>query len=112
MRDRGEDELGMLRMKSECRQRRALINDEEAEIDNGEAEIDDKQDWRRVDIGVEQIVRLRLGHISVRSGFFKFWGENLPTDPLFLGSGGRDLLPTVTSVGSAGSRIKSDGLGW
>ena len=71
--------------------------------------------WRagstKVDIGKEQIVILRLGHISVRSGFFGFWGENPPTDPLFSGSRGGDPLPTVISVGSTGSRARSDGLG-
>ena len=72
MRDGGEGELGTLRTKSERRRRRAQINDEEAEIDDGEAEIDDEQHRRRVDIGKEQIVRLRLGHISVRSSFFGF----------------------------------------
>ena len=44
MRDEGEDELGTLRTKSERRRRRAQINDEEAKIDNGKAEIDDEQD--------------------------------------------------------------------
>ena len=93
----------MLRTKSEGRQRRAQINDEEVEIDDGEAEIDDEQHWQRVDIDEEQIVRLRLGHISVQSGFFGFWGENPPTDPPFLGSGGRDPPPTVTNIKSANS---------
>ena len=111
LRDGGEGELGMLRTKSERRRRRAQINDEEVEIDDGEAEIDDEQHWQRVDIDEEQIVRLRLGHISVRSGFFGFWGENPPTDPSLLGSGGRDPSPTVIDVGSAGSRAGSDGLG-
>ena len=42
MRDGGKDELGTLRTKSECRRRRAHINDEETEIDDEEAEIDDE----------------------------------------------------------------------
>jgi len=111
LRDGGEGELGLLGTKSEHRRRRAQINDEEAEIDDGEAEIDDEQHRRRVDIGEEQIVRLRLGHISVRSGFFGFWGENPPIDPPFLGSGGGDLPPTATGIGSIGSRAGSDELG-
>ena len=65
----------------------------------------------KVDIGEEQIVILRLGHISVRSGFFGFWGENPPTDPPFLGSGGGDPSLTVISIGSAGSWAGSDELG-
>ena len=96
-----------MRAKSERRRRRAQINDEEAGIDDGEAEIDDEQHRRRVDIDKEQIVRLRLGHISVRLGFFRFWGENPPTDPPFLGFGGRDPPPTIIGIGSA----RSDGLG-
>ena len=62
-------------------------------------------------ISEEQIVRLRLGHISVRSGFFGFWGENLPTDPLFSGSGGGNSPPTVTDVRLVSSRAGSDRLG-
>ena len=67
----------------------------------------------KVDIGEEQIVILRLGHISVRSGFFGFWGENPPIDLPFSGFGGGDLLPTVIGIGSVGSQAGTDGLsGW
>ena len=41
-------------MKSEDRRWKAQINDEEAEIDNGEAEIGDEQDRQRVNIDEEQ----------------------------------------------------------
>ena len=41
-------------MKSEGRRCKAQINDEEVEIDNGEAEIDDEQDRQRVNIDEEQ----------------------------------------------------------
>ena len=51
--------------------------------------------------------------ILVRLGFFGFEGENPPTVPPFTGSRGRDLPLTVTSVGSAGSRVGSKGFyGW
>ena len=56
-------------------------------------------------------MRLRLGHISVRSGFFGFWGENLPIDPPFSGSGGGDPPPIVIGVKLASSRVVSDELG-
>ena len=58
-------------------------------------------------------MRLRLGHISIRSGFFGFWGENPPIDLPFSGFGGGDLLPTVIGIGSVGSQAGTDGLsGW
>lgn len=40
-----------------------------------------------------------------------FSASDLPTDLLFLGSGGKDLPLTVTSVGLAGSQAELDGLG-
>ena len=49
-------------------------------------------------------------HISVRLGFFGFWGENLPTDLPFTGSGGGNLPLTVIGIKLAGSRVGSDGL--
>ena len=50
------------------------------------------------------MLRSRFGWVSL--GF----GEKSPTYPLFSGSGGRDPLSTVTSVGSASCRAGSDGL--
>ena len=49
-------------------------------------------------------------HISVRLGFFGFWGENPPTDSPFIGFGGGDPPLIVIGIKLAGSRVKSDGL--
>ena len=49
-------------------------------------------------------------HISVRLGFFGFWGENPPTDSPFTSSGGGNLPLTVIGIKLAGSRVGSDAL--
>ena len=49
-------------------------------------------------------------HISVRLGFFGFWGENPPTDSPFIGFGGGDPPLIVIGIKLAGSRVKSDEL--
>ena len=51
--------------------------------------------------------------VSIRAGQLKidFLASNLPTNLPFLGSGGRDLPPTVIGVRSTGSQAGSDGFG-
>ena len=52
------------------------------------------------------------GFSLVSSGFSDFGGENPLTDPPVMGSGGGDPPPTITSVGSAGTRARSDDFYW